>query len=49
MYSILEISKQEGMILMDDAIIDLYKRKYVTRTVIEKYLHDKSRVAMLTE
>lgn len=25
MYSILEISKQDGMILMDDAIIDLYK------------------------
>jgi twitching motility protein PilT len=49
MYSILEISKQEGMILMDDAIIDLYKRKYVARSVIEKYLHDKSRLAMLTE
>ena len=49
MYSILEISKQDGMILMDDAIIDLYKRKYVTRSVIEKYLHDKARLAMLTE
>jgi twitching motility protein PilT len=49
MYSILEISKQEGMILMDDAIIDLYRRKYVTRSIIEKYIHDKSRIAMLTE
>ncbi|GAB0175132.1 MAG: type IV pilus twitching motility protein PilT [Candidatus Altimarinota bacterium] len=49
MYSILEISKQEGMILMDDAIIDLYKRKHVTRSIIEKYIHDKTRIAMLTE
>jgi twitching motility protein PilT len=49
MYSILEISKQEGMILMDDAIIDLYRRKHVTRSIIEKYIHDKWRIAMLTE
>jgi hypothetical protein len=48
MYSILEISKQDGMILMDDAIIDLYKRKYVTQPVVETYLHDKTRLAMLT-
>lgn len=49
MYSILEISRQEGMILMDDAIIDLYRRKHVTRPTIEKYIHDKARIAILTD
>ena len=49
MYSILEISKQEGMQLMDDSIIDLYRKKYVDRATIEKFVHDKDRIAMLTE
>ncbi len=49
MYSVLEISKQEGMILMDDAIIDLYRRKYVAKETILKYVRDKDRIAMLTE
>ncbi len=49
MYSVLEIGKQEGMSLMDDSIIDLYKRKYVSRSTIEKYVHDPDRISMFTE
>lgn len=49
MYSVLEISKQEWMILMDDSIIDLYKRRYVSRSTIERYIHDRGRIAMFTE
>ena len=48
MYSILEISKQEGMQLMDDSIIDLYKKWYVDLQTIQKFIHDKDRITMLT-
>ncbi len=49
MYSVLEISKQEWMVLMDDSIIDLYKRRHVSRSTIERYIHDRGRIAMFTE
>ena len=49
MYSVLEISKQEWMVLMDDSIIDLYKRRHVSRSTIERYNHDRGRIAMFTE
>lgn len=49
MYSILEISKQDGMILMDDAIIEHYKNKLVSREIIEQYIRDRDRINMLTE
>lgn len=49
MYSILEISKQDGMILMDDAIIDLYKEGHIARNIIDQYVRDQDRVNMLND
>ena len=49
MYSVLEICKQEGMQLMDDSIIDLYRKKYVDLATIKNFVHDKDRIAMLME
>lgn len=47
MYSILEISKQDGMCLMDDSIIDLFRGKQITRNTLLKYIHDPDRINML--
>ncbi len=49
MYSILEISRQDGMNLMDDALVDLYKQNVVSRNTTERYMHDRSRLEFLTE
>lgn len=49
MYSILEISKKDGMILMDDAIIEHYKNGLVSRNTIESYIRDHDRIDMLSE
>ncbi len=49
MYSILEISKQDGMILMDDAILEHYKNGHVSRTIINQYVRDRERLNMLAE
>lgn len=48
MYSVLETSKQQGMNLMDDALIDLYKKKIVKRETIERYVHELDRIKMIT-
>lgn len=45
MYSVLEISKQEGMNLMDDAIIELYKQNLVPRNILEGVIRDRGRLA----
>lgn len=49
MYSILEISKQDGMILMDDAIIEHYKSGLVSKHIIDQYVRDRDRVTMLSD
>lgn len=49
MYSILEISKKDGMILMDDAIIEHYQNGLVSRKLIEQYIRDRDRINMLSE
>ena len=49
MYSILEISKQDGMILMDDAIIEHYKNGIISRSIIDQYVRDQDRVNMLND
>lgn len=49
MYSILEISKQDGMILMDDAIIEHYKNGLVTREIIDRYIRDRDRITMIND
>ena len=49
MYSILEISKQDGMILMDDAIIEHYKNGLVSREIIDQYIRDRDRITMIND
>ncbi len=49
MYSILEISKQDGMILMDDAIIEHYKSGNISKDIIEQFIRDHERMRMLDD
>jgi len=49
MYSILEISKQDGMILMDDAIIEHYKNGLVSKDIITQYIRDVDRINMISD
>jgi twitching motility protein PilT len=44
MYSVLEISKQKWMMLMDDAIIYLYKKWFVDKSTLEVTIRDRSRL-----
>jgi twitching motility protein PilT len=49
MYSVLETSKQDGMILMDDALIHLCKKDIITPEVAKNSLRDPSRLSFITE
>ena len=49
MYSILEISKQDGMILMDDAVIEHYKNGHITRDIVNQYVRDQDRVNIIND
>lgn len=49
MYSVLETSKQSGMVLMDDALINLYKKGYIDADVVKYNVRDKGRLHLLTE
>jgi twitching motility protein PilT len=43
-YSILEMSKREGMVLMDDALIDLIERGIITPRAAINHMRDMSRL-----
>ena len=47
MYSVLETSKQEWMMLMDDNLISLYRRWAITLESVKNSIRDFSRVAWL--
>jgi twitching motility protein PilT len=47
MYSVLETSKNEGMILMDDSLIQLYKRWTINLESVRNSIRDFSRVSSL--
>ncbi|MDD2693760.1 MAG: PilT/PilU family type 4a pilus ATPase [Candidatus Gracilibacteria bacterium] len=49
MYSILEISKKDGMMLMDDAILTHYRNGLVSRHTIEGFIRDRDRINLLNE
>jgi twitching motility protein PilT len=44
MYSVLEISKQKWMMLMDDAIIHLYKKWLIDKNTVKMTIRDRSRL-----
>ncbi|MBP9779158.1 PilT/PilU family type 4a pilus ATPase [Candidatus Gracilibacteria bacterium] len=44
MYSVLETSRQDGMLLMDDALLGLYKRGHIAPSTVEFNIRDKSRM-----
>ena len=47
MYSVLEISKQKWMMLMDDAIIYLYKKEIIDESTLKMTIRDRSRLDTL--
>jgi twitching motility protein PilT len=47
MYGVLETGKQDGMILMDDALINLYKWWYITKNAVLQNVRDHMRLQML--
>jgi Tfp pilus assembly pilus retraction ATPase PilT len=49
MYSVLETSKQDGMVLMDDDLISLYKRGAITLESVKNSIRDFSRVSSFSE
>jgi len=49
MYSVLEISKQKWMILMDDAILYLHKKWIIDKNVLWYSIRDKSRLQSMVE
>jgi twitching motility protein PilT len=49
MYSVLETSKQDGMILMDDDLINLYKRGAISLDSVKNSIRDFSRVSSFSE
>lgn len=49
MYSVLETSKQEWMVLMDDALISLYRNGYIDADVVKYNVRDRGRLRLLTE
>ena len=44
MYSVLETSRQEWMLLMDDALLGLFKRWHIVWSTVEYNIRDKSRM-----
>ncbi len=49
MYGVLEIGKQDGMVLMDDAIMNLYNRGYINEETVNKNIRDRSRFGMMSK
>lgn len=49
MYGVLETGKQDGMILMDDALISLNRRGLVTKNVVAQNIRDHMRLKLLTD
>ena len=47
LYSVLEVWKEEGMILMDKYLVVLYKRWLISKENVEIYARDKESVNML--
>ncbi len=47
MYSVLETSRQEWMLLMDDSLIWLYKRGHIVASTVEYNIRDKSRLTAI--
>lgn len=47
MYSMIEISKKDGMILMDDAIIEIFKKWIIEKSDALRYMRDKDRSELL--
>lgn len=49
MYGVLETGKQDGMILMDDALINLNRRGIVTKNVVAQNIRDHMRLKLLSD
>ena len=49
MYSVLETSKAEGMMLMDDNLVQLYRRGAISLDSVKNSIRDFSRVTSLGE
>lgn len=49
MYSVLETSKNEGMMLMDDCLVNLYRRGAISLDSVKNSIRDFSRVSSLGE
>ncbi|MDD5770264.1 MAG: type IV pilus twitching motility protein PilT [Candidatus Gracilibacteria bacterium] len=47
LYSVLEVSSKQGMILMDKYLIFLYKKKIISKDTLFSYVRDKEGVEML--
>jgi twitching motility protein PilT len=47
MYGVLEISKQDGMMLMDEALMSLYKKWYISQDTVRNNMRDISRLSMI--
>ncbi|MCD5375154.1 PilT/PilU family type 4a pilus ATPase [Candidatus Gracilibacteria bacterium] len=48
LYSIIEIGQKQGMILMDNYLIALYKKGLITKETLESYVRDKENIDIIT-
>jgi twitching motility protein PilT len=49
LYSVIEIGQKQGMILMDNYLVALYKKWLIDRDTLESYVRDKENIDILTQ
>jgi twitching motility protein PilT len=49
LYSVIEIGQKQGMILMDNYLVALYKKWLISKETLESYVRDKENIDMLTQ
>lgn len=49
LYSVIEIGQKQGMVLMDNYLIALYKKGLISKDTLESYIRDKENVDVLTQ
>lgn len=49
LYSVIEIWQKQGMILMDNYLVALYKKEYITKDTLLSYVRDKENIEALID
>lgn len=49
LYSVIEIGQKQGMILMDNYLVALYKKWLINKETLESYVRDKENIDILTQ